>query len=279
MGSRQIGIVSLALALTLVGCQNSGRYSQHKDSAPHRVKQNISMQDAEPQFEPYRDANSRPYTVLGKHYIPMTSGKGHTEEGKASWYGQKFHGHLTSNGERYDMYAMSAAHKTLPLPSYVQVTNQNNGRKAIVRVNDRGPFHPGRIIDLSYAAAMKLGVLDTGTADVRIEVIHVDEDNMVRIGKSAPVTLAQFKRGDLTPMTDVEKALFIQVIAVQDEGKAQRLADGLASLYQIPAVTPTDGRVYRLRLGPIADESHAQSVLSELHRAGYDNAFTLYAAP
>ncbi|HAH03554.1 MAG TPA: septal ring lytic transglycosylase RlpA, partial [Vibrio sp.] len=96
-----------------------------------------------------------------------------TEKGKASWYGKKFHGHLTSNGEIYDMYSMSAAHKTLPIPSYVKVTNTDNNKTTIVRINDRGPFHEGRIIDLSYAAAYKLDVLRTGTANVEIEVITV----------------------------------------------------------------------------------------------------------
>ena len=165
----------------LAGCESTsnGRYSQRVDSAPRHVAKTPNTADAVPKFEPYRMFNSRPYTVLGKHYKPMTSGKGYHQIGHASWYGQKFHGHLTSNGETYNMFAMSAAHKTLPLPSYVRVTNLDNNKQAIVRVNDRGPFHDDRIIDLSYAAAVKLGYHNKGTAQVKLEVIHFDENNNV----------------------------------------------------------------------------------------------------
>ena len=113
----------------------------------------------------------KPYVVRGKRYYPKARARGHVEQGMASWYGRKFHGRRTSNGERYDMYAMTAAHKTLPLPSYVEVKNLKNGRQAIVRVNDRGPFHDNRVIDLSYAAAKQLGVLQQGTALVQVRVI------------------------------------------------------------------------------------------------------------
>lgn len=122
-----------------------------------------------------RIGNPKTYTVFNKTYSVLPSSKGYKARGKASWYGKKFHGYHTSNGEIYDMYGMSAAHKTLPLPTYVKVTNISNGRHVIVKVNDRGPFHEDRLIDLSYAAASKLGILSSGTANVEIHAIDPSE--------------------------------------------------------------------------------------------------------
>lgn len=144
-----------------------------KDGPPPRELDASSIPDAVPRYEPITKAgNKSPYVVLGKKYYVLPSSKNYRARGKASWYGSKFHGRMTSNGEKYDMYSMTAAHKTLPIPCYVQVTNLDNGRKAIVRVNDRGPFHQDRIIDLSYAAAKKLGVYAAGTSNV--EVVAID---------------------------------------------------------------------------------------------------------
>jgi rare lipoprotein A len=136
----------------------------------------------------------------------MPSASGYRQEGVASWYGTKFHGELTSNGERYDLYAMSAAHKTLPIPSYVRVTNLGNGREVIVRVNDRGPFHGDRIIDLSYAAALKLGYQQQGTARVRIEAISFDAETQGRnhylqVGAFSLLSSAQGRRSHLESFT------------------------------------------------------------------------------
>lgn len=179
-------VITMA-ALAIAGCSvNNSRYSQKQDSAPEFHYGELELVDAIPRYEPYAPANFRPYTVLGKYYTPMTDAKGYVEKGGASWYGQKFHGHLTSNGEIYDMFAMTAAHKTLPLPSFVKVTNLDNQKVTVVRVNDRGPFHPGRVIDLSYAAAKKLDVLSTGVANVKVEVIHIDQDGVMTVGAGQP---------------------------------------------------------------------------------------------
>lgn len=137
-------------------------------NVPHDIDQ---IADAVPRDEPIHRATTRPYSVFGVRYVPMSARDDFVQEGRASWYGRKFHGNRTANGETYDMYAMSGAHKTLPLPSYVRVTNLANGRQVVVRVNDRGPFHSGRIIDLSYAAAYKLGYLSQGSTRVRIELV------------------------------------------------------------------------------------------------------------
>ena len=127
--------------------------------------------DARPRSEPLNPGANSPYTALGRKYVPYQSLRPYRERGLASWYGRKFHGKPTSSGERYDMYAMTAAHTLLPIPSYVRVTNLSNSRSVVVRVNDRGPFHAERIIDLSYAAAYKLGFVNTGSVQVEVEAI------------------------------------------------------------------------------------------------------------
>lgn len=156
-------IVSLLL-LILAGCASQGELDE---AAIMRIP------DAVPKFEPLaKSGNPESYVVLGQRYFTQKSARGHVERGKASWYGRPFHGRQTSSGEIYDMYAMSAAHKTLPLPTYVRVTNLENGRSIIVRLNDRGPFHADRVIDLSYTAAVKLGLKRSGTALVEVRTVE-----------------------------------------------------------------------------------------------------------
>ncbi len=150
---------------------NAGRYSQDKDSIPLRLPTEDELRDPEPTVEGLSRGGNKPYNIYGVNYSPRTDILQYEEEGVASWYGSKFHGHLTSNGEVYNVFSMTAAHKTLPLPSYVRVTNLDNYRTAIVRVNDRGPFHDNRIIDLSYSAAYKLGIFPGGTGRVKLELI------------------------------------------------------------------------------------------------------------
>ncbi len=150
---------------------NAGRYSQDKDSIPLRLPTADELRDPEPTVETLSRGGNKPYNIYGVNYAPRTDILQYEEEGIASWYGSKFHGHLTSNGEVYNVFSMTAAHKTLPLPSYVRVTNLDNYRTAIVRVNDRGPFHDNRVIDLSYSAAYKLGIFPGGTGRVKLELI------------------------------------------------------------------------------------------------------------
>ncbi len=168
---------TLALAL-LVGCagggsQNGGgRYAMDRDAYPDSPEDVANVPDAVPRVEPRsRSGNRSSYSVWGKTYHVLNDPTGYTAEGRASWYGTKFQGYDTANGETYDMYKMSAAHRSLPLPTYARVTNLDNGRKVIVRVNDRGPFHSDRLIDLSYAAAARLGILKGGTGRVKVEAI------------------------------------------------------------------------------------------------------------
>jgi rare lipoprotein A len=165
----------LALALALVaGCSSApekrpGGY--YKDDGPGDSAKLASIPDAVPRAEPLHRYANRPYEQMGKKYVPLTRVADFKQRGVASWYGKRFHGNPTSSGEKYDMYKMSAAHPTLPIPSYARVTNLANGKSVVVRVNDRGPFHAGRAIDLSYAAAWKLGYLSQGSAQVEIEQI------------------------------------------------------------------------------------------------------------
>lgn len=292
--AKLLGLV--LFAGVIAGCQNTGRYHVRHDSAPSRAPQQISMQDAVPVYEPYAKATSNRYQVFGRFYQPMTTGRGYSAKGEASWYGQKFHGHLTANGEVYDMYTMTAAHKTLPIPSYVRVTNLANQRQVVVRVNDRGPFHNDRIIDLSYAAALKLDMVKNGTSQVKIDVIHVSPDGSVTIGnqdsqwRPAPVknnsrynTSTAVSHGNMPANTKVtlsdptaSQQLYLQVAALQNRQKIRQLAEGLANLYQVPSSTPHQAGLYRLRLGPIRDEQQANYLLKELKANGYQGAYRVY---
>jgi rare lipoprotein A len=165
--------VLLLLAL-LAGCASSDKKGgYYKDDGPQeKVPPNLDgIADATPRAEPLNKWANRPYSALGKNYSPLTTVQPFKQRGLASWYGKKFHGQKTSSGELYDMYKMTAAHPTLPIPSYARVTRVSNGKSVVVRINDRGPFHSNRIIDLSYAAAYKLGYIQAGSAEVTVEAI------------------------------------------------------------------------------------------------------------
>ncbi|MCX5464261.1 MULTISPECIES: septal ring lytic transglycosylase RlpA family protein [Alcaligenes] len=169
------GAKSKAKPGATVSAPRGGGY--YKDDGPDaRIPANLqATPDATPRIEPIARSNTRPYTVLGKSFVPHTSHKAFSQTGTASWYGRKFHGKKTANGETYDMYAMTAAHPTLPIPSYARVTRPKTGKSVIVRINDRGPFHSSRIIDLSYVAAAKLDLIAPGSGTVVVESITQEE--------------------------------------------------------------------------------------------------------
>lgn len=247
----------LGLAILINGCSSqkpSGRYDIDSDIAPDAPISVEHLEDAHPQYEPYSLGGNSDYTLRGEDYKILKETEGFTEKGKASWYGKKFHGHLTSNGEIYDMYSMSAAHKTLPIPSYVKVTNTDNNKTTIVRINDRGPFHEGRIIDLSYAAAYKLDVLRTGTANVEIEVIKV----AMPTDAKKKAALPQF---------------IIQVATSQHEDRTEKLAKDLSEKLAVASfLQPNDGQ-YRLMLGPFHDYALTQEKLEQVKLIGYPSAY------
>ncbi|MGH8238820.1 MAG: septal ring lytic transglycosylase RlpA family protein [Steroidobacteraceae bacterium] len=212
-----------------------------------------------PKAEPRSKKGNPPfYTVLGRRYFVLEKAEGYSERGVASWYGPGFHAAATSNGERYDMYAMSAAHKTLPLPAYVQVTNLRNGRSVVVRVNDRGPFKDGRIIDLSYTAASKLGMLKDGTTFVEVRALTPAQ----KVAPPAP------------PQTP--EALYVQAGAFATEANASRLLEQLrAQGVQKTFVREdrVDGRaLYRVRVGPIPSVNEFDRVLARLRSLGLADA-------
>lgn len=249
----------LPLALTvlmLAGCSNtpSGRYSIDSDVAPNTPISVEHIEDAHPQREAYSLGGNKDYTLGGKQYHIIKNPQGFTQTGKASWYGSKFHGHRTSNGEVYDMYSMTAAHKTLPLPSYVKVTNTDNGKAAIVRVNDRGPFHTGRIIDLSYAAASKLGVLKTGTANVRLDVITPSVAKHKKAAKYA-------------------HKYYIQLSSSRNEKNARTLAKNMSQKLSVRSFIDSKTGSYRVFLGPFVDYTLMQDTLTRVKSLGHKTAF------
>lgn len=263
-------IAGFSAALLLGGCaskDNAGRYSIQQDRGPDHAVDLSKVPDAVPRQEPHsRWGNKTPYTVLGKRYHVLPSVEGYRQRGVASWYGKKFHGHTTSNGEVYDMYQMSAAHKSLPLPSYVRVTNLDNGRQVVVRVNDRGPFHDGRVIDLSYAAAYRLDMLGGGTARVEVEAIIPGEQLM---------TSAQGRSGVPAQQAAITGRV-LQVAALSSAGGARSLASELQALLNEPAQvqnTERNGRtLYRVRLGPLSGTHTLNWLLQQLSQAGYPGA-------
>ncbi|MEO1766601.1 septal ring lytic transglycosylase RlpA family protein [Thiobacter aerophilum] len=210
--------------------------------------------DAEPKAEPLHRFANNPYIVFGRTYVPDVSGRPYVAEGIASWYGRKFHGARTSSGEPYDMYAMTAAHPTLPIPSYARVTNLANGKSVIVRINDRGPFHSDRLIDLSYTAAYKLGLVRTGSGRVRVESIDPANWNNNAIATAAETDDAAWwvQLGAFSLASNAEQMLSrvkVQVAALADR---LRLVEG-------------EG-VVRLRAGPFASRSEADEAAALVRR-------------
>ena len=231
------------------------RYSQSQDTAPLKHIGPDDVADAVPRADPILAAgNKSPYTVNGVSYEILQDYRSYRERGTASWYGSKFHGHETSNGEIFDLYAASAAHKTLPIPSYARVTNLANGRSVVVRVNDRGPFHGDRLIDLSYGAAVKLGYMEQGTAQVEVEVLNIAG---VDDRRGAPGTHYRY----------------LQMGAYGAEASAMRLQSQLQAFLQVPvSVTEVDAGgklLYRVRVGPMASAGEMALVQQQLSDGGY----------
>ncbi len=223
------------------------------DSGPSAPIDVSGLVEPVPRDEPRsRYGNRSPYKVLGKNYHVMDSARGYAERGTASWYGTKFNGRATSSGEIYDICAFTAAHKTLPLPSFVRVSNLDNGRSVIVRVNDRGPFHSGRIIDLSYAAAVRLGVDRTGTA--RVEVRAITDGQEAAGPASAPVP-ASVPAPATPALPTTGPRRIVQVGSFADKDNARRLSDRLddAGIQDVDMdAVEVDGRdLWRVRIGPV----------------------------
>lgn len=240
----------------------------YKDDGPaSEIPENLDQTpDAIPRWEPLHKPALRPYEVFGKRYVPNTSIRPYKARGLASWYGKKFHGQKTSIGERYDMFAMTAAHPTLALPSYARVTNLNNGRSVVVRVIDRGPFHAGRIIDLSYTAAHKLDIIRNGSAQVEVEAIVPDSSSTSYAQLAPPAVPAS----PPTVENVLPRGIYLQLGAFSNADNADNLKRHLTGeldwvreeMHIVRA-----GGLHRLQLGPYSSRPAADNVAERIRNA------------
>lgn len=254
--------LSLLASMALTGCS----ISRYQDGAPRGNIDVSRIPNAVPRVEPLDPkANPRSYTVLGRTYHVLRSARGYDARGIASWYGTKFHGHTTSDGEIYSMFKMTAAHKTLPIPSYAEVTNLKNGRKVIVRINDRGPFHPNRIIDLSYVAAKKLGIIRAGTGLVEVRSIDPRTWNRERLQPN-PV------QARYHPNHPTRNVLYLQAGAFASRNNAERLTRKLHALlprHHIHMAYLHTDRLYHVRVGPLSGVDEADRLTRIISDRGY----------
>lgn len=269
------------------------RYESDQDGAPDSAQMTQievdQIPDAVPKAEPFsKYGNPDAYEVYGQQYKVLKSSSGFVERGIASWYGTKFHGKRTSSGEPYNMYTMTAAHKTLPIPCYVEVTNLRSGQKIVVRVNDRGPFHDGRIIDLSYVAALKLGITKTGTGDVEIRAL-------APAGETPPTIVADASAATQTPtpVTDVATGtitlpppadaptpspatpavnMYLQVGAFSSRLNAENLRNQLINIASLPVQVTQSTHLpqtfYRVRIGPLTNDVEVEQLATKLAALG-----------
>jgi rare lipoprotein A len=299
-GVSLFSVIAIALLLTLAGCS-----STPKKSAPHsppppsgtpapgagkyylddgpgdKPPANLDqIPDAVPKNEPLHRGANKPYTVFGKTYVPNVSTQPFRQQGVASWYGRKFHGQKTSNGETYDMYAMTAAHPTLPLPSYARVTNPANMKSVIVRVNDRGPFHSDRIIDLSFAAAHRLDIARRGSGPVIVERVFAGEAIAaaappavsIPMPLPAPVPAAPVTMAAVSPVVPETGAYYLQMGAFSSMDNAEifraRLARELDWNREPIQLIQKDG-LFRVRLGPYSSRDEAEAIAAQV-KASHD---------
>lgn len=286
---RPYKILVLLLPLLLAACRstppatgsgtnpNAGRYTLEQDVPLLEPIDLAAVREVIPKVEPRTAAgNKSPYTINGRTYTVLRDEAGYSEIGLASWYGRKFHGHLTANGEQYDMFQLSAAHTRLPIPSYVRVTNLDNGKSIVARVNDRGPFHPGRIVDMSYAGAVLLGYANAGTARVRVEALVPER------AAGPAVTAAPVRPPVAEPVVDPavsvdsvvsERQLieedrgreFLQIGAFATETSARSLQERLRSMTDMDVVIHQEpaangAALYKVRVGPLADDATVRAL-------------------
>lgn len=263
------------VAVALAGCASGpqrepapagkpGGY--YLDDGPHAEppRDLDRVPDAEPRDEAIKTSTTRPYSVMGRTYVPMTQHAPYSATGLASWYGKRYHGKQTASGEPYDMYAMTAAHPTLPIPSYARVTHVENARSVVVRVNDRGPFHSGRLIDLSYTAAYKLGMLAEGSAPVRVDAILPGGEATSpgqREAAGDPAAIAPVQEparvdASATPRPGLHLQLGAFGLRENAESFLRRLAAELRWLAGLASIQQGDG-VFRVQAGPYASRDDA----------------------
>ena len=271
------GLLTGALCLGVAGCFSPAPRPSPTETAPV-AETPPPPPETVPEVVPHAEPRSRSgnppfYDVFGKRYYVLSSSVGYVERGVASWYGPGFHKVRTSTGETYDMYGMTAAHKTLPLPAYVSVTNLQNGRSIVVRVNDRGPFVGNRIIDLSYTAASKLDMLRNGTAMVEVRSIDPPTPALTA-STAAAATATESAPPSAAPIANT--ALFVQAGAFSDPANAERLAEKLrGGSYGKVFVRDNEiagRRMYRVRIGPVPDVAEFDRIVAALDRLGIKDA-------
>lgn len=256
----------IAVALASCGGKSKTKEGDVQDGPSYSGIRASDVHDAVPREEPLaRYGNHSPYEVFGKKYTVMSSSSGYRETGIASWYGSKFHGRRTSSGEIYDMHLATAAHRSLPLPTYAEVINLDNGRSVVVKVNDRGPFKGNRIIDLSYGAALRLGMIGTGTARVEVRAISPSEygsgTRMVAAGSTGTAT---------TTGASSAHGLFLQMGAFQELNGAESLANELRKDDMMPVSINKEGRYHKVWLGPYLNEDQANAIILRAVELGFD---------
>jgi len=254
-------LVALMLALVVLSACSRG-VREPVDGPPAGPLDVSRIVPPDPRPEPLSPyGNHSPYTVLGQTYRVMPSAEGYRERGIASWYGTKFHGRLTSSGEPYDLYQLTAAHKTLPLPTWAEVTHLENGRSILVRINDRGPFHPDRIIDLSWAAAVKLGIEDAGTGPVEVRAITFEGEGQ-------------------RPTRPARVPVLLQIGAFSERLRAESVADelrraGIGDL-RIQRARAAGTEVWRVQVGPFRSKDLAMERLEAIVALGFDRPQYVY---
>jgi rare lipoprotein A len=233
----------------------TGKGGYYKDDGPgEKPPPNLAdIPDAVPKAEPAHRYANRPYQVFGKDYTPMASAQPYRERGTASWYGKKFHGQKTSSGEIYDMYAMSAAHRTLPIPSYARVTNVANGKSVVVRINDRGPFHSDRIIDLSYAAAYKLGYIQAGSATVEVESVQPGDSRPSSVYLQVGAFSSKENAEDYRAQVSRQLAWLTEQVQVLTTREVPTAGE-----------VPAAGGLWRLLVGPYGSNDAARSAAARI---------------
>lgn len=285
---------------------NAGRYEMENDSPLLEPLDLSRVRPVIPKAEPRTLAgNKSPYTINGRTYRVMENEAGYSATGFASWYGRKFHGHLTSNGEIYDMFQLSAAHTTLPIPSYIRVTNLDNGKSIVARVNDRGPFHDGRIVDLSYAGAVMLGYADRGTARVRVEAILPGGDvipvpqtqpnlSLTQTAPPAAPLVRETLPAVVAEVVEEEEVVserqlieedrgneYLQVGAFASEDSARALVGRLTRLTELPVFIHSEnggsGVLHKVRIGPLLASVQIQNLIDSVQAQRLGTPFRVRA--
>jgi len=271
-------LLSASLSVFLISCGGeSTTIGSEQDGPPTQDVDVSQIPDAVPQqTRRSKYGNPDSYVVFGKRYHIMSSGKNYKERGIASWYGSKFHGRRTSSGDPYDMHGMTAAHKTLPLPTYVKVTNLRNNRQVILKVNDRGPFHENRIIDLSHTAAVKLGIKATGTGLVEVKAIDPDKYNASQ--KLSETTPSPAPPSSVSgTQTSSSVSLYLQLGAFANSQNASNLKNKVNSsinshVASISTTSKNNQQFYRVRIGPISAVEKADQLAQTLTQKGFDDS-------